>query len=970
MLATRNNSIMYRKTIAYLLFISSLLFALLFFLLEGLTIKSISLPGIKIKQLYIKLDKKLIVDAQEIAIVKQSNVENSLDNIKKDVYKIPLYLEYFEKIHVEKLLIDGNEFIIDINDDIFFVDNKFINISAKPIFDKKRISLQLYSLYLKDKKILLTGDVLIDYNKEEMLFNGKYNRKNLDGNLVFKADTNYFDFSINSNSVDNIHFVKEFVSLDETVEQWMYDNVLGTYKLDTLTGRFSTRNFQPLPKSFKGEATVSKGKIKFHSDLDYVNTDKITVRFENDKLYFDLKNPKYKDISIDGSAVVIHNITEDGSNIDINILSKSILNNDVLNIIEAYGAKLPIKQLDGMTDAKLQINVDFQTSVVRTNGAFETKQATFRLNELEFMAKNAKVTLNDNLVHIKESEVHYKDNLVADLDLLINTTTSSAIGNTKIISFNIKSDEQEILNLKDRKSSLSVDFSEDLKVILDNLDTSVHVRDKSIDVNIQNLETLYGQSGLLQELKANYGELFLSIITFDNILFKADVFKLDLPIKREGEFITSLNVEGSVVNGLTQAHTKDDKILLHMTDQLIDLELNDTDVLFDAKTSGLNQVKQNLKILLKNSKININDNYNFDVDNFNIMKNSKGLFLDGEIYNLDLPLLENGKKLEKLSVKGDYRSNILNVNTKDEKISIKVNENEQVVVTLNGVDIKYDSSSNDNLDDKNIILNGVDSSIIINDKYTLLSDKYNLVLYKNKISFDSFYKESLLNLKQDESGLKKVKGSNLSSELINTFLATELITGGKVNIESSGFKDNLSGHIILTDNKVKNLAFLTNLLLFLNTSPVLINPLFVIPTAIDLATNKGGSTDGYVIKNGTIDFEYDLDKDIFNATKIVTKGATVDFDGNAVLDFNKQIITSSMNVGFLKSYTNLVKEIPVVGYILLGEDEKVTTKVEISGNLSDPEYKTNLLKDGASLPVDVLRRILNLPKKALDAIIK
>ncbi|NQY95132.1 MAG: hypothetical protein HRT43_13295, partial [Campylobacteraceae bacterium] len=713
-----------RKIIAYLLFICSLLFAGLFFLLEGITIKSISLPGVKIKQLYIKLDKKLILDVEEIIIQKQSKVKNSLENIKKDVYKIPLYLDYFQKIHVEKLKIDNNEFVIDINNDIFFLDNKFINISAKPIFNKDKISLELYSLYLKDKNILLTGDILIDYTKEEMLFNGAYSRNDLTGSLVFKADNTYFDFRIDSSELNDIKFVKDFVSLDETIEQWMYENVLGTYKLESFTGRFSTRNFQPLLKSFNAKATVTDGKIIFHEDLDSIKTDLVTLRYENDNLYFDLLKPTYKDIDIDGSSVVIHNINGDGSNIDVNLVTKSKLNREIINIIEAYGPKLPIVQLKGETTSKLTINVDFQSSVVTTTGVFETKKATFKLNDLEFVATNGRVVLKDNIIHIQNTQVNYKDKLEANLDLIIDASTSTATGKTHIKYLDIKTDDQEIVNLKDRKSTLDVDFSKDVNVVLNDLATTINVNDQSIDVDIKNIEALSSGSPLLENLGVNYGQISLNIFTLDDIKFKANVFKMDLPLKREGEFVTKLDVEGTIKDGITDAYTLDKKILLHMTPEIIDLEVNETDLIIDAKNTGLHKVNQTLKLLFKKSNITINDEYSFDVDNFNLMKNKDGIVLSGDILNLDLPLSKDGKKLDTLHIVGDYTNEVLAIHTKDEELFLKIKEDAQVIVTLKNIDVEYDSKGDESLDEKNIVLNGVNSSIIMNNKYKLMSDKY------------------------------------------------------------------------------------------------------------------------------------------------------------------------------------------------------------------------------------------------------
>jgi len=961
---------MFRKIIAYLLFIGSLLFALVFFVVEGFTIKSLSLPGIEITQLYIKLDKKLILEAEEIIIRKQSNVNNSLENIQKDIKKLPIYLNYFQTIHIEKLQIDGNEFVIEINDNILFIDNKFINIAAKPIFEKRKITLDLYSMYLKDVNLLLEGKVIIDYNNIKMLFNGSYSRNDLSGTLVFKADDRFLDFSLDSNDIKNIHFVKEFVTLNPIIEKWMYDNVLGTYKLDNFEGRISTKNFQPILTSFKANAKVTGAKIRFHDDVDYVNTKQVSVKFENDNLSFDLEKPTYKNIDIDGSNVIIYNITGANSNIDVNLATKHRLSQEILDIIKAYGPTVPIRQLDGDTDSKLTINVDFDTSDVSITGDFTAKKANFKIKELTFLATNAKVSLRDNIVWIKDTQVDYKDNLDALLDLKINTSDSSALGNAHLKTLDIKSDERSILHLKDKKTNVEVDFTKDVTISFDTLETSININDKSIDIDLKNLDTVYSDSKLLQELGVNYGELFLSLYTLEDIYFKADLYKLDLPLKKDDEFITSLNIEGTIVGDRVDVKTMDDSIAVLMMKDLIDLEINNTDVVFDVKNSAVNKIDNNIKLLFNNANITLDNNDSFDVDNFNILKNKNGLTLNGDVLNLDLPILKNGKKLRNVSIQGNYNNNILDIKSKNNDLKLKIDEKEQLSIYVKDMDITYDTNATKGLNDKNIVLEGDNSSIIVNSKYKLLSNKYTFVLKDKVIAFDSAYKGGLIKYTQDKNGLKGVKGINLNSELVDNFLNNDLVKGGKIDFTASGYDNNITGKINFKDNKIANLAFLNNLILFLNTSPILINPLFALPAAIDIATNKGISVDGYHINKGYVDFVYDFDADIFNAKKIDTKGSIVDFDGNAVLNFKDSTINSTINVAFLKSYTNIVKEIPIVGYIFLGDDKKVATRVEISGNLDKPEYKTNLVKDSANVPLNFIKRIIKLPKKALESITK
>jgi len=916
------------------------------------------------------LDKKLILDAKKIVISKQSNVEHSFDDIKKDINKLPIYLKFFQQVHIENLQISGNSFVIEINDKILFIDNKFINISAKPKFGINDVSMELYSLYLKDTDTLLNGDIYVDLLNDTTKFTGTYSRNGVNGKLNITGNEKFLDFSLDSNNQENIHFVKDFVRLAPGIEVWMYDNVLGTYKLNKFEGRISTVDFQPIIKSFKGSATVSDARIRFHKDVDYVNSKKVTVTFNNDNLSFDLEKPTYKDIDINGSNVVIYNISGANSNIDVNLETQNRFSQDIIDIIAAYGAHVPIIQLDGTTNSKLTINVNFKTLNVTTKGEFSSKKANFKIKDLTFLATDAKVKLNNNNIYITDANVTYNDNLNAMLDLKIDTAVSTATGLTKINFFNIKTDNNDIISIKDEISNFDVDFNENVQLDFRELLTSVNINEESIDVRIKKLETIYEKSKLLQSLKAKHGTLFLSIYTLENIGIKADVYNLDLPIKRDNEYISSLEIQGTIKDDIVEANTTDNRLSLYMNDDVINLSLNNTDIVFDTNSTGLDTIKRDINLKFNKSNIDLKDIYTFDVDSFNILKNKSGLTFYGDILNPNIPVLEEGKPLEKLKISGSYINEKLNVKSANDKINLEVNEKGDTVANITGYDISYDTNSSNSFTNKKILLNGHDSSIVINNKYKLLSNKYNFILDGNEVVFDSFYNQSTINLKQDPDGYKTVNGNNLDGELISSFLDKKLISGGKVNFVSSGFDDNIKGKVFLENNKIENLAFVNNLILFLNTSPALVNPFFIIPAVINIAQNKGVSVDGYYVKKGNIEFDYDLSKNIFNAEKIVTEGSVVDFNGYAKLDFENSEINSTMNVAFLKVYSNIVKEIPILNYIFLGEDNKVTTKVDISGDLNDPKYTTNLVEDGAKIPIDVVKRIFNLPKKAIDSLSK
>ncbi len=550
----------------------------------------------------------------------------------------------------------------------------------------------------------------------------------------------------------------------------------------------------------------------------------------------------------------------------------------------------------------------------------------------------------------------------------IDTTTSKASGKMKVNFFRINKDETNIIEIKNEVSNFDVNFTKDVNIYLKELLASISINDKAIDVKIDKLENIYDKSGLLKELKVKYGTLFLSIYELDDIKLKAEIFNMNLPIKRDNEYISSLNLIGTIKVNDIDIDTVDKNLSLHMDEKIIDLTLKNTDVVFDTSSSGFDEFNKEITLNFNNSNIEIKDIYSFNTNEFKIVKNSIGLEFEGNIIKPDIPILKDGKKLENIEINGRYIKNKLNINSVDKNIYLEVKESGDITADIKNYDVLYDSSKESTIKDKKVVLTGKNSSIVINNKYRLLSNRYNFTNKDSEIMFDSFYNKSHINFKEDTSGLMKISATSLNGKLVNTFLNNELISGGTINVRASGSDKMLNGKISLKDNKVKNLTFVNNLILFLNTSPALLNPFLALPAAVDIIKNKGISINGYDLEKGNVEFNYDLNKNIFNASKIYAQGSLIDFDGYAILNFDNSKIDSKMNVSFLKAYTSIVKQIPIIGYIFLGDDKKLTTKVDIDGDLDNPEYNTNLIEDSASVPLNILKRIINLPRKTIDYI--
>lgn len=108
----------------------------------------------------------------------------------------------------------------------------------------------------------------------------------------------------------------------------------------------------------------------------------------------------------------------------------------------------------------------------------------------------------------------------------------------------------------------------------------------------------------------------------------------------------------------------------------------------------------------------------------------------------------------------------------------------------------------------------------------------------------------------------------------------------KVHFFATGNINDLHGKVVLK-NSSTNLSILNNILLFIQTSPAIINPFLAIPSVVGLATNPGFNLLTYKISDGDLEFNYSKDKGLINIVKLNTVGNGIDFEGKGRYWFDK-----------------------------------------------------------------------------------
>ena len=951
------------------LFLFLLVISLLSFLYSGIKIDSFSFSNILVSQFYIKIDKKLILNIENIEYKsnKQSS-GNSIEEIKKNIELLPKALKIFQNINIDKLKINDDEFKIILDDEILYLDNKYINLSSKIDIASKQIVFDLYSLYLKDLEVLFEGSVKIDYFNEKLNYIGKSYYQDIQTNVNLEMTKEKAKFYLSSEPFKSLKFLKKFLQLDEVAEAWMYDNVEGDIKLQEFYGEYDIKNNQILENTLQGKAQIDKAKIRFHNEVDVVNTKSLDISYKNDELHFDLIEPIFKDKKLDGSFVTIHDLTsQEKGQVDVFIKANSKLDKDVLDILKAYKINLPLIQKTGNTQASLLMKFPYEASKeMTTYGEFSLSDAQIAINNFVFDSKNAQVVLNDTIVEIKNSDFKYKNMIDAVVNLDLDTKTLKAQGDANIKSFLIKKDKDEIVNIKDKKTNLDMNFDKQVDILLKDLQTDIKVSDL-IYVNINDLSKIYPYSKLLKDNSIKEGNIALQIKDEKNINFEGFVKGLELPLQKNDVMIDSLDIIGKIENSKVKISSKNEEIKIEIADKT-DISLHNLDVILDSKIKD-KSLNQDMNINLVNSKLKIeNDIYN--LENAKITIKNKLVSFEANVKDLNLPIRKNSNEIKNLTLIGTIKNGETFIKTKNEDLKLELKK-DITTLYIDGYNLYYTTSNDEKEEenkDKKIDIKGKNSTIILNDKYKFLTDNFEIRVREDSKYIGLNYKETNITLKESKDKKVDIFTSNLNDEYINTIFDKHIFKGGSFIFHANGTMNDLNGKLIIDNCNIENLAVLNNLLMFIHTSPALINPLLAIPSVVGMATNDGFNLFAYKIVNGNLEFNYNKQNEILEIKRLVTVGNGIDFDGKGKLDLNTMLLTSNIKLIFLKDYSKIVGAIPVINYVLLGDNNRVETEVNLNRKLEDPEVSTNLTKDTLSVPMNIGKRIINSPSALFDFI--
>ena len=196
------------------------------------------------------------------------------------------------------------------------------------------------------------------------------------------------------------------------------------------------------------------------------------------------------------------------------------------------------------------------------------------------------------------------------------------------------------------------------------------------------------------------------------------------------------------------------------------------------------------------------------------------------------------------------------------------------------------------------------------------------------------------------NGLFYIDGNGFNDKFMEHLFALSDFSGGKFSFQAKGEADAFEGVMRVENTILKDYKVLNNVLAFVNTVPSLAT--FSLPSY---------NRQGLPVKEGYAHFAYN--KGIVNVDNFTLNSPEMNILGEGRADLNAQILNGTLTLK--TDLGSVLGKVPMVGYILFGENGSLSTTLTLSGKLDDPKVETAIAKEIATAPFNILKRTVVYP---------
>ncbi|TQR33020.1 hypothetical protein DMB92_03410 [Campylobacter sp. MIT 99-7217] len=606
-----------KKNILRYLFIVFIIFLVLFIILKnGFTLSIIQTQFFHLEELYIKLDKKLIVKAKKIEIFTQEQDESFSSKTMLELSQnLEFFYSFFQEIDIENLHLKNQNTRLRFINDEFIMDNEHFFIQLGLNSDKNMIKANINDLFIKDYNASSKGEIYIDIDKEKYTFVGDFNSTSLYFDFNISYTSNEISYDLENINITNINAVLDnlkSINLSKGLVDWLGTKARAEfYHFDFLEGKVRQIRNKYQITDLKAKAYAQNLDLKLKPNIQSIIFPYVDLILNGQRLDFKFDKANFGKFDISQSKVYIYDILEPKkTGIHINIISNELLLDDKMQtLLKEYKINVPLQQLSGKMDTNFTINLPFATKKGTYEGDFHINKT--KLDMASFMVDSGVLTLKNTDLSMQNFNI-FNDFLKADFNASLNLSSKKGIFDTNIsqIYFN------NLLNLENKH--LLLNFSYDNEVILYSKDFDLSINfTKGLSLQTPSLEKFKEYSPLMQKLQIQGADSFLLQtkdyknfnIFLTNTHFNLPLFQKDQSPYNLDDFIIKKNGDNfslqSASKHLSLNFKPDKKDII-----VKDLSLKYTDELkFDTNETNIS----NLSIRATNSGIYFKDeNFHFD----------------------------------------------------------------------------------------------------------------------------------------------------------------------------------------------------------------------------------------------------------------------------------------------------------------------------------------------------------------------
>lgn len=468
---------------------------------------------------------------------------------------------------------------------------------------------------------------------------------------------------------------------------------------------------------------------------------------------------------------------------------------------------------------------------------------------------------------------------------------------------------------------------------------------------------LNGQDFSLSPLKINITN---SKLQFDDIKVNVDTI---LEGSIFGEYLWKLNKGFLILKDTKPLNPyisgyikldKSEKFSFDLLDQQLELHSQSMGVDFSTMSQGWKITVPDISLLAHNTPLL--RQYQIKNGNVNLYYNpSQRRYTFHGVIDYPYHLMTvNDESLSRYQFSGSYQNgkssirvnNRLQIEYADE-INIRAkNMGINIPELAKWLDIPHThDDSNKSSADKTINLIGSNVHLYLMKDRKIMADTLIASLSQGNLEARLAYDKGSADLLMKD-GLYYVEGSRFNDIFMEHLFALSDFNGGEMSFKMSGKVDNFEGVVRIENTTLKEYKLLNNVLSFINTIPALAT--FSLPNYNSKGLPLKEAYSHYTFKN----HQFIVDNFTLDSPELKMVGeGKVNYKEDSV----QGTLTLKSDLG------SQLGRIPMVGYILFGNDRSISTTLNIKGKLSDPVVETSVVREIITAPFNILKRTITYP---------